>query len=201
MNLLIVTQKVSVNDPILGFFHRWIIEFSKHFESIIIFCLEEGEHNLPSNVKVYSLGKDRGFGKFSVLKTFISLVWNKRKEYDRVLVHMNPIYLVIAGFVWRFVFRKKVFLWYTHKSVDLKLRIAEKFPSKIFTASKESFRLPSRKVIVTRHGIDTNIFKPDYIKKDGRGLRMLTVGRISRSKSYFVFIRALSMLVNKGLDA
>ena len=32
MNLLLITQKIDKDDPILGFFHRWVEEFAKHFE-------------------------------------------------------------------------------------------------------------------------------------------------------------------------
>jgi len=58
MKLLITTQTIDKNDPILGFFHGWVKEFSKHFEEINVICLKEGEHNLPENVHVYSLGKE-----------------------------------------------------------------------------------------------------------------------------------------------
>ena len=57
MRLLILTQKVDINDDILGFFHRWIEEFAKRCEKVIVICLQEGRHDLPSNVKVLSLGK------------------------------------------------------------------------------------------------------------------------------------------------
>ena len=59
MRLLIVTQKVDREDDLLGFFHQWIIEFAKHCESVTVICLEEGSHRLPSNVRVFSLGKER----------------------------------------------------------------------------------------------------------------------------------------------
>lgn len=58
MRLLIVTQKVDKNDPILGFFHRWIEEFSKHCEKLTVICLQAGEFKLPANVTVLSLGKE-----------------------------------------------------------------------------------------------------------------------------------------------
>ena len=60
MRLLIITQKVDKNDPILGFFHRWIEEFAKHCQSIIVICLQKGEYNLPKNIKILSLGKEKG---------------------------------------------------------------------------------------------------------------------------------------------
>ncbi len=52
MKLLILTQKVDINDDVLGFFHRWILEFAKHYEYITVIALEIGEYNLPENVKV-----------------------------------------------------------------------------------------------------------------------------------------------------
>ena len=59
MKLLIITQKVDINDPVLGFFHRWLEEFAKHYEFVTVICLEKGEHRLPENVKVLSLGKEK----------------------------------------------------------------------------------------------------------------------------------------------
>ena len=46
MKLLIMTQAVDQNDPVLGFFHRWIEEFSRHCERVHVICLKEGEHSL-----------------------------------------------------------------------------------------------------------------------------------------------------------
>lgn len=65
---MIVTQKVDVNDPILGFFHRWVEEFAKHFERITVICLQKGEYNLPANVKVFSLGKEESNFQFSIFQ-------------------------------------------------------------------------------------------------------------------------------------
>ena len=58
MKLLIITQTVDINDQILGFFHRWVEEFAKHCEQITVICLEKGIHDLPQNVRVFSLGKE-----------------------------------------------------------------------------------------------------------------------------------------------
>ena len=194
MRLLIITQKVDKKDSILGFFHDWLLEFSKHQEKIIVLCLEKGDYKLPSNVSVFSLGKERSISKIRMLLNFYRLISSKRKDYDKVFVHMNPIYIVLGGLIWKIFLKKDVFLWYTHKSVDWKLRIAEKFSKKIFTASKESFRLKSDKVLVTGHGINTDIFKPDYIKKKHSDLEALFVGRISKTKDLGVCIKALKVL-------
>ncbi|TAJ14085.1 glycosyltransferase [Patescibacteria group bacterium] len=187
MRLLVVTQIVDTHDPILGFFHRWLEEFSKHFESIEVICLKEGTHSLPKNIHVHSLGKENGGNSVVYAVRFIGLVWKLRTQYDHVFVHMNPIYIVLVGWWWQLT-KKRIGLWYTHKSTDMKLRIALMFSNAIFTASKESFRLSSKKVHVTGHGIDTDFFKPD--SRIERGSHLLSVGRLMKSKRHDLAIHA-----------
>ncbi len=178
MKLLICTQAVDLNDPILGFFVRWLEEFAKHCETVDVICLRKGEYALPQNVSVHSLGTG---GKLPRAIRLLSLSAKLRNHYTHVFVHMNPEYLVAAGWYWR-LREKKTALWYTHKNVDTKLRIAEKFADVIFTASKESFRLPSKKVQVVGHGIDTEFFCPDA--SVAREAWVLSVGRLTKSKRH-----------------
>ena len=201
MRLLIITQKVDEKDSILGFFHDWLIELSKHQDKIVVLCLEKGSYDLPENISVHSLGKERGISKIGILFNFYKFILSRRKKYDKVFVHMNPVYIVLGGLIWKFFLGKDIFLWYTHKSVDWKLRIAEKFSKKIFTASKESFRLKSDKLLVTGHGININVFKPDYIKKKHPDLKTLFVGRISKTKDLGVCIKALKILHDLRIPA
>lgn len=195
MKLLIVTQKVDIDDPILGFFHRWIEEFAKHCEKITVICLEKGNYDLPENVMVYSLDKENGGNKLKYAFQFFNLSFFQSLDYDTVFVHMNPIYLVLAGWWWR-LGGKKVALWYTHRQVDFKLRIAEKFAQIIFTASNESFLLPSPKVLVVGHGIDTEAFNCAE-KPAGQELVILHVGRITRIKNCDILIKAGHELLGK----
>ena len=198
MRLLICTQKVDKNDPILGFFHGWIIEFSKHMESVIVVCLQKGECDLPSNVRVLSLGKENKSSRFRYLWNFYSYIWAERKKYDKVFVHMNPIYVILGWKMWWFL-GKKISLWYTHKNVDLKLWIAEKFVTRVFTASPESFRLKSRKVHVVGHGIDTDIFTPAKIPVTD--IVVVSVSRISETKNQMLMVKAFELLKNNGSKA
>lgn len=178
MKLLICTQAVDIEDSDLGFFVRWIQEFAKHCEKITVVCLREGKYELPHNVEVVVLGKTS-----RILQTvrLWRLCISHRHDYDAVFVHMNPEYIVAVGFLWRLM-RKHIALWYTHKSVTLRLRVAVAFAESIFTASKESFRLQSRKVHVMGHGIDTDFFSPD--SSITRGDWALSVGRLMPSKRH-----------------
>ena len=214
MKLLIITQKVDKNEQLLGFFIEWLRLFAEKFEKITVLCLEKGEYDLPGNVKVISLGKDRGYGKFKQFFNFYFLILKYHREYDAVLVHMNPIWVVLGGYFWK-LFDKKIFLWYTHKSITLKLRIAVIVADIIFTASPESFRLNSKKVVVTGHGIDTDLFKPNSefenpalkerglpgeVGRQDSKLRLLSIGRISPVKGYETLIDAAKILKDKNVD-
>jgi len=196
MRLLIITQKVDADDPILGFFCRWIEEFAKHFEAVIVIALEEGRHELPANVKVLSLGK--GKNKVALICRFYRYIWRERKNYDTVFVHMNPIYIVLGGWFWKLM-NKKVALWYTHKAVDLKLRIAERFVDVIFTAAEESFTLKTTKKIVVGHGIDVEIYANQPRAKiiGSEPISIISVGRITPIKDPITLIEVARILKEK----
>jgi glycosyltransferase involved in cell wall biosynthesis len=187
MRLLICTQAVDPYDSVLGFFVRWIEEFAERCEHVTVICLRKGNLQMPDNVEVIALGTQ---WRLMRVVEFLAFVIGRHKEYDTVLVHMNPEYLVVAGLVWR-VMRKRIGLWYTHRVVNIKLRVATFFAHSIFTASGESFRLFSNKVHVTGHGIDTSFFKPD--KNIIRSGDWLSVGRLMKTKRHDLSIRAASV--------
>ncbi len=200
-NLLIITQKVDKNDQLLGFFIAWIAYFAQKFDKVTVLCLEKGEFNLPPNVKVESFGKNRGASKLKQLFNFYFLVSTLRKDYDTVFVHMNPIWVIVGGLWWRMT-NKKIFFWYTSGGVTMKLKLAEKFADTIFTASPESFRVPSKKVIITGHGIDTGVFAPANHKSQitNNKLKILSVGRISPVKNYEILVDAAKILADRNVD-
>lgn len=183
MKLLITTQAVDAQDPVLGFFVRWIEEFARHCEEVTVICLRQGAHQLPSNVRVFELG---GTNKLSRAYALLRGAIRFRANYDSVFVHMNPEYLVAAGWLWRLLGKRTV-LWYTHKHVDTKLRIAVCVADKVLSASKESFRLATRKLRIVGHGIDTDFFTPGA---EPRGKTVLSAGRLSKAKRHDLVIEA-----------
>jgi len=207
MKLLIITQAIDVNNPVLGFFVRWVEEFSKKCEKIIVICLEKGEYHLPANVKVLSLGKEcleiknlklEITKKFIYVINFYRYIWHHRNDYETVFVHMNPIYVILGGLMWRLQ-NKKIGLWYTHKQVDLKLRLAEKLSDFIFTAAKESFNLKTNKLKIVGHGIPVDDFKnPGNIRKE-KLFTIVSVGRITPIKNLDLLIDAARILKDQGL--
>ena len=195
MKLLIFTQKVDLNDDVLGFMHGWITEFAKNCEKVTVIALGVGEINLPNNVKVVSLGKETGKSRIKYLINFYKYVWRERKNYDAVFVHMNKEYVILGGLIWRLL-GKKIGLWYVHKQVSYQLKLAEKIADVIFTASPESFQLPSSKLKIIGHGIDLNKFYySPGVKPDGN-FKIIYVGRISKIKNQKLLIEAINILVH-----
>lgn len=219
MKLLILTQKIDIKDDILGFMHGWIIEFAKHYEKITVIALSVGEYNLPDNVRVLSLGKDklelanrikqRGCHatfrwKLEIIKKFIYLInfyryiWQSRNEYDRVFVHMNREYMVLGGIFWR-LGGKKTALWYNHKKGNILSNLAGFLAGQIFYTSPFSFFAKWRKAQMMPVGIDTNFFRPDLaVKKIPNST--LFLGRISPVKKIEIFIEALDLLKKEGVN-
>lgn len=193
MKLLVITQIVDAHDSNLGFFHNWLIKIAAQVDHVYIICLKEGKHSLPGNVTILSLGKEKRASRLQYLIRFYTYIFQYRYEYNHVLVHMNPEYVVLGGLLWR-AWHKKVLLWYVHKSVNLKLRLAEKLVTKIFTTSIESFRLPSKKVQVVGHGIDIAEFIDQGIKPPANKITLFNVSRITRSKDLKTLVEGVAEL-------
>lgn len=190
MKLLIVTQIYDKNDPVLGFFHEWVRTFSRHtdIEAVKVVCLLEGQHTPSSRIDVYSLGKESFVSRVRYLYRFYTYMWRMRKEYDAVFVHMIPLYVVIGGLVWRML-GKRVGFWYAHGTTSLMLRIAAILSHAVYTSTPEGFRLSSSKKNVVGQGIDTDVFS--YAPSKQKIVeRLVSVGRISRSKDIMTLIKA-----------
>ena len=198
MRLLIVTQKVDKKDPILGFFHRWIEEFAKNFEKVTVICLEMGEYNLPTNVKVLSLGKEERRSKAEYISRFYKYIWQERKNYDAVFVHMNQEYVLLGGILWR-IWGNKIMLWRNHPEGSLVTRVAIKLANQVFCTSESSFTARFKKTVLMPAGISTEIFRRnENIRREPNSI--LVFGRISPVKKLEVFVDACQLLKQQGVN-
>src|SRR3989344_9053532 len=190
MRLLIITQAVDRGDTNLGFFHEWILRFSHALEFVDVIAQRVGKHNLPANVSVFGVKQRESDNRIIKLWRMLKLLLHLVPSSDCIFVHMAPLYVIVA---WPFAFfyGKPIVLWYVHKHVDWKLRIAEKMARRIISASPESFRLKSDKLLLLGHGIDTAFFAEP--QRQPEGCVLLTAGRISRSKNINVLLEGVAM--------
>lgn len=196
MRLLVVTPAVDKNNQALGFFHKWILEISRQCSAVTVLALEVGVYDLPAHVRVHSLG-DTSYTRASRLLTYS---YKYKDDYDAVFIHMGPIFVCTAGILWR-ILKKKMVLWYTHKSVTMTLRIAHRLVHAVCTAAPESFRIKSKKVHVVGHGIDLSFCVPgNQLPPEGQEpWKLLSVGRITPIKNILLMIETLKVLIDHGI--
>ncbi len=198
MNILVVTQTVDREDPVLGFFHAWLVALAGQFENIEVVCLKEGVHTLPSNVRVHSLGKEKNREARVVYAfRFIALLWKLRGRYESVFVHMNEEYVLIAGVLWKML-GKSVYLWRNHYAGSWLTDTVVFLCSKVFYTSKRSYTAKYAKAVQMPVGVDTNVFKKGEVPPKPRTI--LYLGRVAPSKKPEVFIDALADLHQQSIS-
>jgi glycosyltransferase involved in cell wall biosynthesis len=199
MKILIVTQAVDLDDPVLGFFHRWLEVFATRFDSIEVICLKEGKHALPANVRVHSLGKENGrprFGALTYAIRFKLLAWRLHRDYDAVFVHMNEEYMLIAGLLW-YLLKKKVVLWRNFRYGSWMTPLAARLAHTVCYTSAESFTRRYANSVQMPIGIDTGLFAPAAAEPAPDSI--LFFGRLDEIKKPHVFLEALHLVREKGV--
>lgn len=194
MKLLICTQAVDLDDPILGFFVRWIEELARHHETVTVICLREGRHELPDNVRVVCLGSSRVRRVIQLWRLSIA----QRREYDAVFVHMNQEYILVAGWIWK-ALRKRVYLWRNHYAGSWLTDVASTFCTKVFCTSKHSYTAKYKKTVLMPVGVDTErFFLDEHIARKPHSI--LFLARIAPSKRVEMLVDALTTLSKNGVD-
>lgn len=200
MKLLITAQAVDLDDPVLGFLHGWILVLAARAESIEVICLKEGRHTLPENVRVHSLGKERGAtSRLVYVARFLALVWRMRHTHDSVFVHMNEEYILLAGWLWKLL-GKRIYFWRNHAKGSLLTDIAVGFSTKVFCTSDQSYTAKFKKTSIMPVGIDTDHFP--FLDAGTREApnTFCCVGRISPVKKVEVMVSAVEQALAAGVS-
>lgn len=219
--LLIVAQALDTENPVLGFFHEWVVALAARYEQVEVICLTLGRSDLHKNVRVHSLGKPssapdsakatpgkkatkdrepkllRLFLRMRYVWRFLSLAWRLRGDYDAVFVHMNQEYVLVAGWLW-WLLGKRVYLWRNHYEGSWVTDIAATFCTNVFCTSTYAYTAKYKKTRLMPVGVDTKRFYPDP-----RATRMprsiLFFSRIAQSKRPELLIDALTLLTERGI--
>lgn len=206
MRVLFITQIVDRSHDNLGAVHGWIAAMAREVERVHVIALATGIVDLPPNVVVHSLGKDRGHGKLRQLQLFQSVVGRLAlaRRVDVFFPHMVPRYALLVA-PYRALLGIPTVMWYAHNSADLRLKLANLVVDRFVTVSEDSFPLGPAKCRVVGHGIDTDLFRPPEAA-GGEPLpraahhsprtRFLSLGRISPRKELDTLVSAADLLVN-----
>ncbi len=161
MRLLLFNLMTDESDPVLGFAPGWIRELAVRCERVDVITMYRGAYQLPSNVRVYSAGRERGSSKPRRLLNFyrhlLRLLATGR--YDACFAHMMPLFAGLAGppLMARGI---PTTLWYTHRQRSAQLRLGAAMSRRVVSADASSFPYATDKLRVIGHGIDTEYYSP-----------------------------------------
>jgi len=198
MRILLFNLATDADDPIWGFTTEWINALAKHLEFINVISMQVGKVKVAENVKVFSVGKEKGYNKFyRTIEFYRKLLYILK--IDKISVcfsHMIPIFSILAAPILK-IKCIPLITWYAHRQLSLTLKLAHHLSDKIVSISESSYPYYHDKFIALGHGIDTNLFTPSYKEPEEPPL-LLYVGRISPIKDLSTLIEAVSFLRNKN---
>jgi glycosyltransferase involved in cell wall biosynthesis len=199
MRLLLFNLATDADDPVLGFTTRWIGALAKRVEIIHVITMRTGRFEVPDNVRVYSVGKEKGYSKPRRLVEFNKILTRLLRE-DRIDVcfsHMMPLFTVLAAplLKWRHV---PIVTWYAHPHLTWMLRLAHSFSTHMVTSLATAYPYKTDKLIVTGQGIDTELFTADSGSRPDEPPMILCVGRLSPVKDHPTLLKAVWLLQQRS---
>jgi glycosyltransferase involved in cell wall biosynthesis len=203
--LLICTQVMDQTSSTLGFMHTWVRDLSRVYEHVTVICLYKGEVELPSNVKVISLGKEHAINsnsflstltkRFGYIKKFYTACWSNRNEYESVFVHMNQEYILLFGLVWRLM-GKRVYMWRNHYDGNILTKIASYMCKKVFYTSRYSYTSRFKNSLQMPVGVE---IKNEIEANQNRVTNsILFLSRFDPSKKPDLILKAIEEIRDKG---
>jgi len=193
---LFITQKMDLDDTVLGFFHQWVAAFAPHYAGVTVVCLEKGRTELD-NIPVYSLGKEIRPSRLRYLFNFYRYIWRFRRDYDAVFVHMNQEYVLLGAFLWKLL-GKRIVMWRNHYEGGITTRLAVLLSDAVFCTSRYSFTARFKKTKLMPVGVDTDLFKriPSVVRGEGS---ILSLSRLAPSKNLGLIVEALIALSRRDV--
>ena len=192
MNLLMFNLAVDDKHVTLAFGLHWIEALAGRFEHIDVITMTAGHHQLPGNVTVWSVGRERGYPEWLRALRFYRLVWRilRQRRIDVVFTHMIPVFAVMFWPVARLTGLKNV-LWYAHGATPKMLKLAHRLVDQVVSSTPQGFRLASTKVSFIGQGIDAARYQ-SVPRVSDTALQILTVGRLAPSKGLNLLVSALA---------
>lgn len=176
----------------LAFGLKWIEALATRFEHIDVVTMTKGDYQLPKNVSVWSVGRERGYPEWIRALRFYWLICRilRKRRIDIVFTHMIPIFAVLFWPISLITGLKNV-LWYAHGATPVSLKLAHRLVAQVVSSTLQGFRLQSNKVIFIGQGIDA-AFCQYTPRQAGKKFKIVTVGRLAPSKGLDLLISVLN---------
>jgi len=198
MRLLWFNLATDLDDPILAFTNSWIRAIANKVDSIHVITMRLGRTELPENVQIYSVGKEKHFSEprraWEFYRHLLRIL--HQESIDVCFSHMIPIFTVMATPLLR-LRAIPIVTWYAHRQVTTVLKVAHHFSDKMVTSADSAYRYRQDRLLVVGQGIDTKLFCPAGTEPDNPSL-LLSVGRLSPIKDLLTLVEAVHLLQQRG---
>jgi glycosyltransferase involved in cell wall biosynthesis len=193
MRLLLFNLATDADDSILGFTTRWICALAERVDFIHVITMRSGRLEVPANVRVYSVGKEKGFSEprraVEFYRHLLRIV--REEKIDVCFSHMIPIFSVLAAPVLR-LNGIPIVTWYCHPGLSWTLKLAHHLSVRMVSGLSTSYRYRLDKLTVVGQGIDTELFKPADVGLAQEDVPViLCVGRLSPAKDHPTLFQAV----------
>jgi glycosyltransferase involved in cell wall biosynthesis len=162
-NLLLFNLATDADDPVLAFATEWLNRIARLYDHVDVITMRAGRLAVADNVRVYSVGKERGYSEARRAAEFYRLLTSlvMRRRYIACFAHMMPLFAAMSAPLVKAAGIRLV-TWYTHRQVSRTLKLATRMSDRVVTASPDSFPIPTDKLRVLGHGIDADFYRPEY---------------------------------------
>src|SRR5919109_4257 len=195
MRLLLFNLATDVDDPIWGFTTRWISALAERVKFIHVITMRAGHVDVPNNVRVYSVGKEKGYSEprraVELYKHLFRIL--HEDNIDVCFSHMIPIFSVLAAPILK-MRRIPIVTWYAHPTLTWTLKLAHHLSHQMVASVATAYPYKHDKLSEVGQGIDTNLFSPDGKVTAEDTPIILCVSRLSPVKSHPTLLKAAWLL-------
>lgn len=192
--LLLFNLATDLDHQVLGFTTEWINRLASYYEAVDVITMTQGRVKVAENVRVYSVGKEKGYSEVRRAIHFYGLLLRLllKNRYQACFAHMQPLF-ALMGAPLLAMWRVPIVLWYTHRQNHRVLQWATRFSWRVVSADKTSFPIQTPKLRALGHGIDTSFYAP-YDPTPTHPPSVVYVARLSSIKHQETLIRAIHPL-------
>lgn len=193
-SILMVSRILDSKDPVGSFTQCWAEVLAGKVDRLYFICLEAYDVTVKTdNFEYYSMGKERGYGRFRLLINYYRYLFRIMGKVDGFFGHMNSLYSILA-FPVACLYKVKIISWVAHMNINFTIKLNSYLSDIMITASKESLDVNPNKKRVLGHGIDVTRFKRDG--SIDRGKKIVTIGRITPIKDNETLINSVYLIAD-----
>src|SRR5262245_5835395 len=195
MRLLLFNLATDLDDPILGFTTHWVGALALRVEFIHVVTMRAGRLDPTDNVRVHSVGKERGFSKPRRLLEFYRILWRllRDERIDACFSHMNPLFTILGTPLLK-AKGIPIVTWYAHPTTTWVLKTAHRFSDQMVASITSAYPYKHDKLTPIGHGIAVDIFSPNATTQRAEPPMVLCVGRLSPVKDHPTLLKAAALL-------